>query len=65
MTSNAFFTEFPELPDEHVEASATQLLSDYSEFSGSSVGTPIPVEAIAGLFQEYQCPIGEYGCLRW
>ena len=38
MTSNTFFIEFPELSDEHIEASATQLLSDYSEFSGSSVG---------------------------
>ena len=50
MTSDTFFIEFPELSDEHIEASATQLLSDFSEFSGTSVCTPIPVESIAEHF---------------
>jgi len=61
MTSDSFFIQFPELSDEHIEASATQLLSDYSEFSGTSVGTPIPVEAIAEHFLGYEIEISDEG----
>ena len=61
MTSDSFFIEFPELSDEHIEVSATKLLSDYSEFSGTSVGTPIPVEAIAEHFLGYEIEISDEG----
>ena len=61
MTSNAFFIEFPELSDEQIEASAMQLLSDYSEFSGSTVSTPIPVESIAEHFLGYEIEISDEG----
>ena len=61
MMSDSFFIEFPELSDEHIEASATQLLSEYSEFSGTSVGTPIPVEAIAEHFLGYEIEISDDG----
>ena len=61
MTSNAFSIEFPELSDDHIEASARQLLSDFSEFSGSSVSTPISVESIAEHFLGYEIEISDEG----
>jgi len=61
MTSNALSVEFPELSDDHIEASARQLLSDFSEFSGSSVSAPIPVESVAEHFLGYEIEISDEG----
>ena len=61
MTSNELSVEFPELSDDHIEASARQLLSDFLEFSGSSVSAPIPVESVAEHFLGYEIEISDEG----
>ena len=61
MTRKTFFAEFPHLSNEHIEAAASRLLADFSESAGGSMGTPIPVEAIAEHFLGYEIEISDEG----
>ena len=61
MTRKTFFAEFPDLSNEHIEASASRLLDDFSGSAVGSVGTPIPVESIAEHFLGYEIEISDEG----